>query len=281
MQTSRLSTIDTALTRFRSLRTSCRTRFLVNLFVLILSLVSVCVRANPACALDSGRLLNAKDMFYQELKQGNDTAAAGPLSIAYCLELHRGSAAPVLCNNRYSFRSGDGIRLHVKASAPCYAYIVMVQGSSGKKAVLYPPPGSTENNRVEAGKECMVPPRGMIVFDNQPGTEKLGVIFSPQPLDNSRVLNSRSFPIDADALTGIPQKVGPYSVCSSDGVYELGAKAPGNGLVFVHNPKPGEPVLLGIVLNHGNAPPEPAPSPTPTPTPHPSPSPSPSGSTLR
>ena len=209
-------------------------------------------------------LVNAKDMFYQELKGSANTSASlsgasapADTSIAYCLELHRGSAAPVLCNNRYAFRSGDGIRIHVKTSSPLYAYIVLLQGSSGKQAILYPPPGSTEDNRLMPGKECMVPPKGMIVFDNQPGVEKLGLIFSPRPLEDSKVLSTRSIPIDSDVLTGIPQKAGPYSVLSNDGVYDLGEKSTGNGLVFVHNPEAGKATGIAVVLNHGGAQAEP------------------------
>ncbi len=229
--------------------------------------------AVSAVAAAPSNLVNAKDMFYQELKGNQNVSAplassAGPTdnSIAYCLELHRGSAAPVLCNNRYAFKSGDGIRLHVKASSPVYAYIVMLQGSSGKQAILYPPPGSSEDNRLAAGKECMVPPQGMIVFDNQPGVEKLGLIFSPRPLDNSKVLSTRSIPIDSDVLTGIPQKAGPYSVLSNDGVYNLGEKSAGSGLVYVHNPDAGKPIAVAVVLNHGNGQAEPPASPPSAPS---------------
>ena len=83
----------------------------------------------------SNALADPKDMFYQELK-GEDSS--GAVSVAYCLELHRGDGAPTLCNNRFPFSSGDGIRLHVKTTAPAYAYIGLV-GSSGKKSVIYPP----------------------------------------------------------------------------------------------------------------------------------------------
>jgi len=188
-------------------------------------------------------------MFYQELKGGSSDSSG--TSIAYCLELRRGNARPVLCNNRYAFRSGDGIRLHVKSSNPVYAYIVLSEGSTGKKAMLYPPPGSSEDNRLEAGREYLVPPHGMVAFDSHPGTEKLSVIFSPQPMDESRSMDSISIALDSDTLTGIPQKLGPYSVCSTDGAYSPGNPAPGKGLVYVHNPDATKPTSIAIVLNHG------------------------------
>lgn len=194
-------------------------------------------------------LSNAKDMFYQELKDPG--AARSGATVAYCLELHRGSATPVLCNNRYPFRSGDGIRLHLKTSSPRYVYIVLMQGSTGKKALLYPPPG--ENNRIDPGREFLVPPHGLIKFDNNPGTEKLALLLSPEPIDTSRALASPTFSVDANLLTGIPQSVGEYSVYSNDGVYNLGDKAAGSGLVYVHNPNSGTTTGISIVLNHGGS----------------------------
>ncbi|HEY9680275.1 MAG TPA: caspase family protein [Oculatellaceae cyanobacterium] len=263
MQISHLSTIR--MTRLRDLG------------IFVFALMLVCSLPSMAVASD---LVNAKDMFYQELKGGSNTAAglasgsaaAKDLSVAYCLELHRGNNKPVLCNNRYAFRSGDGVRLHVKSSAPVYAYILLLQGSSGKQAILYPQPGSTESNRLEAGKECIVPPSGMIVFDDKPGVETLGVIFSPKPLDDQKALGTRTIPVDGDALTGIPQKVGSYSVMSSDGVYTPGEKAPGSGLVYVNSPDGNKPIAIAITLHHGDKPSEPPPSQaTVTPSaPHPS-----------
>ncbi len=210
----------------------------------------------------SEKLSNAKDMFYEELKD----PSAGGTSIAYCLELRRGNAKPILCNNRYSFRSGDGVRLHVKTSNPVYAYIYLSEGSGGEKAILYPPPGSKENNKIEAGKEYLVPPRGMVVFDSHPGTEKLTVVFSPQPLSGNSADFAAPPLINSDTLTGIPQKLGTYSIYSNDGVYASEQNAPGNGLVYVHNPDSSKPTAVGIVLDHASAD-SPLPPPAKPPTP--------------
>ena len=82
-----------------------------------------------------------KDMFYQELKGADDSGSA---TVAYCLELHRGNGAPTLCNNRYPFKSGDGIRIHIKSTIPGYAYLALL-GSTGQKSVIYPPNASEDN----------------------------------------------------------------------------------------------------------------------------------------
>ncbi|MBX9694655.1 MAG: DUF4384 domain-containing protein, partial [Cyanobacteria bacterium] len=134
---------------------------------------------------------NAKDMFYQEIKDNSQSdtppAESSGITGAYSLELHREGVPIVLCNNRFPFQSGDGVRVHLKTSAPAYCYIALI-GSTGKRALLYPPAGSTEDNRLEAGKEYIVPPKGLIVFDNNPGTEDLIVILSRQPLNNEKAL---------------------------------------------------------------------------------------------
>ncbi len=226
----------------------------------LLALLSLSISGSSIAVEANELLTNARDMFYEELKGADGSSGT---SIAYCLELRRANEPPVLCNNRYAFRSGDGIRLHVKSSSPVYAYIVLSAGSTGKKAVMYPPPGSSENNLLEAGREYLVPPKGMVVFDSQPGTEKLSLIFSPKPLDSNAMFDTRALPIDSDTLTGLPQKLGPYSVCSTDGVYSPGKKAPGSGLVYVHNPDSTQATAVSVVLNHHNAPAEPAVEPTP------------------
>lgn len=218
--------------------------------------IATCAGTTPAALSATPTLQNAKDMFYEELKEsgsGQSSVAATGSTVAYCLELHRGNAPPVLCNNRYPFRSGDGIRLHVKTSSPRYAYIVLSQGSTGKKAILYPPSGLQESNRLDAGKEYLVPPHGVIKFDNNPGTEKLALLLTPEPLDSTRALNTPTSAVDGDVLTGIPQNVDNYSVYSSDGVYDLGERAVGNGLVYVHNPNGRAATSIAIVLNHGAA----------------------------
>ena len=214
----------------------------MRIWLSLLSGMLVVLTALPA------RAGTPKDMFYQELK-GSD--GSGATSVAYCLELHRGDSPPTLCNNRYPFSTGDGIRLHVKTTAPAYAYIALV-GSSGRKSVLYPPT-EQEDNRIEPGKEVLVPPRGMIVFDNNVGTEQLFVILAPKPLDLSRDIDTKTaVSIGGDILSGLPVKVGTYEVMSNDGFYDLGQKAPGSGLVYVTNPDSDKPTVIALSLSHGD-----------------------------
>lgn len=187
-----------------------------------------------------------KDMFYEELK--NPDAQHGTAA-AYCIELHRPGTPIVLCNNRFPFQSGDGIRLHLRCSRSVLAYIVLV-GSSGRKSILYPPADSAEDNKLEAGKEYIVPPRGLIKFDENAGTERLFVVLSNKPLNLDQQLSTTDATIDDTALNGTPQQVGDYGVMSNDDFYKLGEKSPGNGLVFITNRNPDRPTVVSLVLKH-------------------------------
>lgn len=229
---------------------------------------------------------NAKDLFYEELKDQGQ-ADDGGITAAYCLELHREGVPVVLCNNRFSFKSGDALRLHLKTSGKAYCYIAM-QGSTGKQALLYPPPG--EDNTLEPGKEYVVPPKGLIRFDNNPGTENMIVILSRQPLEQQRAMSMRGPKVDGDALSGLPEQIGNVSVVSGDGFYKLGEKTSGSGLVYFKGADANQPTVIEVALSHsptGDAPDvtptpqpqptavDPTPSPTPTPTPTPNPTPQP------
>jgi hypothetical protein len=212
-------------------------------------LSSLLILMSAASIMPANASGTPKDMFYQELKGADNSGSA---TVAYCLELHRGNGAPTLCNNRYPFKSGDGIRLHIKSTIPGYAYIALI-GSTGQKSVIYPPTPD-EDNRIEPGKEVLVPGKGMIVFDNNPGTEQLYVMLSPQPVDMSRSLDSLSGPsVGGDLLSGLPVKVGNYELMSNDGFYDLGEKTPGAGLVYVTNPDASKPTVIALALNHGGS----------------------------
>lgn len=212
---------------------------------------------------------NAKDLFYEELKD-QDQADEGGITAAYCLELHREGVPVTLCNNRFAFKSGDALRLHLKTSAKAFCYIAMM-GSTGKKALLYPPQG--EDNTLEPGKEYVVPPKGLIRFDNNPGTETMVVILSRQPLEQNRAMGLRGAKVDGDTLSGLPEQIGNVSVVSADGFYKLGEKTSGSGLVYFKGEKATEPTVIEVALSH--SPNGEAPNVTPTPQPQPEPQPNP------
>jgi hypothetical protein len=72
-----------------------------------------------------------------------------------------------------------------------YAYIVMNQGTTGKKAVLFPEAQTGLANDVSSGQDYTMPTKGWLKFDQHPGVEKLTLIFSKKPLDNYGTGESR------------------------------------------------------------------------------------------
>jgi Domain of unknown function (DUF4384) len=108
------------------------------------------------------------------------------MGIAYWVEWQSPGAAPtrIADPSRFVFRSGDRIRFHVKTNVPGYLYVVN-RGSSGRDTMLFPYVGMPDRlNRVEGQKDYAIPPRGWIMFDNQPGEEVLLFAISPNSLTN-------------------------------------------------------------------------------------------------
>lgn len=107
---------------------------------------------------------------------------ANGAAISYWIELMRGGKK-FKCNSRVAFKSGDKIRFHVIPEADGYAYVVLKQGSSGQSAVLFPRQGN--NNLLRAGLDYPLPYDGWLAFDQNPGIEKLSLMFSRNKVDTS------------------------------------------------------------------------------------------------
>lgn len=166
------------------------------------------------------------------------------LGIAYWVEWERPGAAPtrIADPSRFVFRSGDRIRLHVKTNVPGYLY-VMNRGASGRDAMLFPYAGMADRlNRVEGRKEYTIPPRGWIMFDDQPGEEMLLFAVSPKALSN--LLNA--------SLAGSPLSP-PASGRLIDAVDRRGAK---DLLVETDNTPGQQATYLGAVIRSISTEPE-------------------------
>ncbi len=98
-------------------------------------------------------------------------------AISYWIELYRDGKV-YRCNNKLAFKSGDAIRFHVIPQTDGYAYIMMKQSSSGKKALLFPSKLNGENNFLNAGTDYPLPYKEWLTFDNTPGIEKVSLLFS-------------------------------------------------------------------------------------------------------
>lgn len=110
------------------------------------------------------------------------STGADKLSISYWIELMR-EGKRYRCNNKTPFKSGDEIRLHVRANVDGYAYILLKAGSSGKHAVLFPDEQTGRYNRVGALRDIALPTKTWLRFDNTAGQEKISIVFSRRPIE--------------------------------------------------------------------------------------------------
>jgi acylglycerol lipase len=138
--------------------------------------------SNPVLSTANGAILN----FQQSDSSTSNTSSPKSdtkTAIAYWIELLRDGKI-YRCNNKCVFHSGDSIRFHLLPEADGYAYLVMKQGTTGKRAVLFPDPETGLANDVTAGQDYTMPTKAWLSFDQNPGVEKVTLIFSKKPLDD-------------------------------------------------------------------------------------------------
>jgi hypothetical protein len=106
--------------------------------------------------------------------------AGPPLGLRYTItKLIDGKMAEV--SPESVFRAGDRIKITVVPNSPGYLYIIN-QGSSGTWKPIFPSPEIEDgNNRVDGFRDYAMPPKSRMIFDSQPGTERLFVVLSREP----------------------------------------------------------------------------------------------------
>jgi hypothetical protein len=110
-----------------------------------------------------------------------DSAETVPLGLRYSILKLEGSES-IEIDSGTVFHSGDKIRLRVDVNASGYLYIIN-RGSSGTWKPLFPSAEiSGGDNRVRKGTQYDIPSGYVFTFDEQPGREKLFVVFSRQPV---------------------------------------------------------------------------------------------------
>jgi alpha-beta hydrolase superfamily lysophospholipase len=114
-----------------------------------------------------------------------------PMSLDYWIELHRKDKT-FRCNNKTDFVSGDAIRFHFVPHTDGYAYILMTAGTKGDRAILFPSTTGGLDNFLKAGSDYILPSAAWLWFDENPGTERVSLVFSKQPIDAQAYLNRAS-----------------------------------------------------------------------------------------
>lgn len=127
--------------------------------------------------------VGAKNLFYRQIQNPSEKKNIG---LTYSIELIRdGKVASV--DSRFPFKSGDQLRFHVQSNTDGYLYIAMKEGSRGDSAILFPPPGNSENNQIKAGQDIIIPAKGVLEFDDTPGNELVKLVLSAKKLEGTEL----------------------------------------------------------------------------------------------
>ncbi|MDR3615802.1 MAG: DUF4384 domain-containing protein [Candidatus Obscuribacterales bacterium] len=167
------------------------------------------ISAVPALAqdpsADTESDAGAKGLFFQQM---DSPSVAMNTGVQYWIELHR-DGETIHANNKTKFRSGDSIRFHVKPNIDGFAYIMLRQGSRGEQSQLFPNAENHEdNNQITHGKEMVLPAGGALVFDHNPGLEKLTLLISRKPIDAKAFISGESEQTEKTA----PAKFAPQRI---------------------------------------------------------------------
>ncbi len=113
--------------------------------------------------------------------------SAESTGMSYWIELNR-KGKIFRCNNKMAFQSGDSIRFHVIPDKDGFAYILMKQSSSGKKAILFPSKDTGKDNQLKAKVDYPLP-KDWLTFDHNPGIEKISLLYSTKKIADEAALN--------------------------------------------------------------------------------------------
>lgn len=130
----------------------------------------------------------AKDLFY---KQKSDPTVVLNTGLQYWIELKR-SGKTQSVSNKFAFRSGDSIRIHVIPNTDAYGYVILKEGSRGEQSVLFPDSRFHDDNKLKANKDYALPQDGFMTFDQNPGTEKLILLLSRKSLEANKYLKDKT-----------------------------------------------------------------------------------------
>jgi hypothetical protein len=101
------------------------------------------------------------------------------MGLSYWIELIGSDGQMQRVTASRTFRSGDSIKLYLISNRSGYLYLINT-GSTGRSSILFP--YADNDNFVQANVPYLVPKDARILFDHNPGEERLLAILSPQPL---------------------------------------------------------------------------------------------------
>lgn len=190
-----------------------------------------------------------KALFY---KQMDEPTAKSNTGVQYWIELKRNGRIEKV-PNKFAFKTGDAVRFHIKPNIDGYAYILLKSGSRGERCVLFPNEKTNESNVVSRGKEVIIPGDGYLVFDENPGTERVALLLTRSSVDATAFLDQDTQPIMIASAGGGSKDLIPTKVYVSYGVPHGRKIGERDELLAAAAPekKPFEPVAQPTVVNEG------------------------------
>src|SRR5579885_1997110 len=192
----------------------------------------------------------AKGLFVTQLERPGQAMNTG---VQYWIELHR-KGRVWRVNNRVPFRSGDRIRFHVRPNITGFAYILLKSGSRGEQSLLFPDPARGDDNHVAAGQDYALPADSYLAFDENPGTEKVGLLIYRKPVDAEHPApppraSAPAKPASHKAATaaGSTRKAG---LRARAGPAKARPRQPDAGVVTVVKTDPGGVLTVDVALEH-------------------------------
>jgi hypothetical protein len=126
------------------------------------------------CGPVFGQKASARDLYSEHAVK----PSAGRPGAMVSIELNR-AGRTFTVRPDFQFRSGDRIRLLLNINFNGYIALIN-HGTTGKKTLLFPENGEP-GDLFKAGA-ATVPETGWIIFDDNPGIEKLVMVFSGNPI---------------------------------------------------------------------------------------------------
>lgn len=119
------------------------------------------------------------------LRVSSDREIVGPpLALRYSLLRMNGEDKYVEVDPETVFRSGDKIKVAVESNDTAYLYIAH-QGSSSTWTPLFPNEDTEAgDNRVRRNRRYLVPNGGRFSFEGQPGTERVVIVLTREPVSD-------------------------------------------------------------------------------------------------
>lgn len=187
---------------------------------------------------------NAEDLFVESLKNVKLLRRG----LAYSLQLFRDSEPLTKVSNNFSFRSGDKVRFQLKSNCSGYAYLIMAEGSTRQRKVLYPEAGQV--CKLTRNAQVTIPTKGFLHFDKNAGTEIIEIVLSEQPLDQAILLKKQTGVfVLAQQFTTLKQKDYSASRRFTNNLF-TDSTQPKDGMTYIVKTPPKGPIIAQLALKH-------------------------------